>query len=138
MADHVHDLRLLHRIEHLLALLDVHRQRLFAQHMFAGARGGDRDFSMRIVGRVNVHDVDVLRIDHFLPVRGGAFPPELFAGLFDRLRVPAADGAHLNFGAEGEEMRSLPPRVRMGLAHETVADHSDTQRFRHMKSAFLK
>ena len=51
---------LLAGVDHLLAALDGDLQRLFAEHVFAGGRGGERVFQVQRVRRHHVDDVDVL------------------------------------------------------------------------------
>ena len=47
------------RVEHRLCLRDVHRDRLLAQHVFAGLGGGHRPLRVKVVRQRNVDGVDV-------------------------------------------------------------------------------
>ena len=46
-------------VEHLLRLRGVRRERLFAQHVLAGAQGADRPLVVQAVGQRDVDRVDV-------------------------------------------------------------------------------
>src|SRR6185312_15991883 len=105
--------------------------RFFAEDVLAGLGGGDGDFRVRIVGRVDVHDVNVRAVDDFAPVGRGIFPAELDTRGFDALGIASADGLHLDVGLERKKTRRLTPGVGVRLAHETIADHPDTQCFAH-------
>ena len=131
MADHVDHARLLHRGQHRLGFLDVHRQRLFAKDILARLRRGNRDLGMGVVGRVNVDDIDLGIGDNVAPVGDGLAPAELFCGGLHPGLVAAADGMQYRLERDGEKFIHLAPRVRMGPAHELVADHSDIERFGH-------
>ncbi len=65
---HVRHARLLDGGDHFLAFLHVHRERLFAEDHFPGRRRREHDFAMRVVGRTDVDDVDVLALDQLSPV----------------------------------------------------------------------
>ena len=58
VADHVDDLGLFGRRDHLLAFLHVHRQRLLAKNRLAAARRLDGDLAMAVVGRADVDDMN--------------------------------------------------------------------------------
>jgi hypothetical protein len=133
VADHVDDLGLFDRGDHLFGLLDGEGEGLFAQDMFAGAGRGDGDLGMGIVGRGDVHDIDVGGIDDVAPVGAGVLPAELGTGGFDGVGVASADGVHFHAGLEREEAGGLAPSIGVGLAHEAVTDHSDTESLRHMQ-----
>ena len=94
--------------------------------MFAGAGGGQSNLRVRNIRSANINDIDQRRFDDFLPIGGGLLPAQLAARGLDPGTVAAADGVHLDFCLEREEMRRLAPRIRMGLAHEAVPDHSDS------------
>jgi hypothetical protein len=82
---------------------------------------------MRVAGRADVDDVDVLALDDRTPVAGRLGEAELRGGSADaRLRSPAYDG-QLDIGRQLEEAAHLAPRVRMRAAHELVADHRDAE-----------
>ncbi len=118
---------------HLFRLFHRERERFFAENVLSVFRGGDGDFRMRIVRRVNVHDVDERRFHNIAPVGGGMFPTELRAGGLNSGGITSANRMQLHMRLEGEKSRRLPPRVRVGLAHEAVTDHPDAQSFGHIK-----
>ncbi len=126
VANHVDHFGLLYSSDHVFALFDGQAERFFAEDVLAGAGGGDGDFGVGIIGCVDVHDVDVRRVDDGTPIRGDIVPAELGAGGFDPGGIASADGMHFDVGLEREEMGRLTPGVRVGLAHEAVADHADT------------
>ena len=68
VADHVDHARLGDRGEHALGFGDGIGQRLLAEHRLPGARRGDRDLGVRIAGRADVDEVDVLAVDDLFPV----------------------------------------------------------------------
>ena len=128
VANHVHHARFLDRFEHRLGFLHGHGERLFAEDMLAGPGGGDGDLRMRVVRRVDVENID-LGIGHdFAPIGHRVFPAELFRRGPDALLVASANRVQLRHRRDGEKFINLPPRVRMGLAHELVTDHSDIER----------
>ena len=73
VADHVDDFRLLRGGEHRLGLLDIQRQRLFAQDVFAVFRGGDGHLRVQIRRRDDVHNVNQRRLDDFAASRSRRF-----------------------------------------------------------------
>ncbi len=77
----------------------------------------------------DVDDVDLGIADDGAPVGGGLFPAELDAGFFDGIGGAAADGVEVDIGRQIEKSRGLTPGVRVGLAHEIVADHADAEGF---------
>ena len=50
---------------------------------------------------------------------------------FDGFRIATANGVHLDVGLERKKVGRLAPGIGMGLAHEAVADHPDTQSILH-------
>jgi len=68
VPDHIRDAGLLHRIDHLLAFDQVHRQGLLAEHHLARLGRGDGDLGMSIVGRANVDNLDIFPLDQLPPV----------------------------------------------------------------------
>jgi hypothetical protein len=59
---------------HALRGLDVERERFFAEDVLARFRRGEGDLRMGDVGRADVHDVDVRRLDDLAPVGRGVLP----------------------------------------------------------------
>ncbi len=101
------------------------RQRLFAEDMLAGFRGRNGDLGMGVVGRVDVDDIDLGIGNDLPPVGRDMAPAELLGRGGHALFVAAANGVKHRLGGNGKKFVDLAPRVRMGLAHELVADHSD-------------
>src|SRR6202022_1138949 len=62
VPDHVRHARLFNGLDHLLALLAVHRQRLLAQDHLAGPGGGQGNLRVRVVRRADVDQVNVLAL----------------------------------------------------------------------------
>jgi len=81
---------------------------------FARPGGGDGDLGMGIIGRVDVHDVDLGRIDDLPPVRDGILPAELGAGGLHSGGISSADGVKFDAGLERKKMGCLPPGIRVG------------------------
>ena len=114
---------------HLFGLKRVERQWLFAQDHLARLRGGQSDLRMGIVRRGDVDAVDVLAPDQLAPIRLDASVTPLRGEGFDLCFVAGADGLADDLMFEVEEMVDLGEGVRMGPAHEAVADESDAERF---------
>ena len=133
MADHVNDFGFLGRRQHGLRLLDAQCQRLFAQHMLAVLRGGNRNLRMAVVGRADIHDINERGFHQFAPVGAGPLPSQLSARRLQSGRGATADRLHLHMRFEREEVGSLPPGIGVGFAHETISHHTDAQGSRHIK-----
>ena len=71
--------------------------------MLAGLERRDRDLGVRVAGRHDVDDVDVVAGDHLAPVGGGLGPAPLLSGGGDGVRVAADDDGHLGIGGKVEE-----------------------------------
>ncbi len=131
--DHVRHAGVLDGPDHLLGLGDVPRQRLLAEHHLAGAGGGDGDLLVGVVGRADVDQIDVGRLDHLAPVGLDAFvAPDLGEGL-GLFGVAPADDLQRGAVLDGEEVVQAFVSVRVGPAHEAVADHSDSQFLGHLQ-----
>ncbi len=136
VADHVRDMGFAHRGEHSAALGDVHRQRLFAEDRLARARGGDRDLGMGVVRRIDVNHINVRAANDLAPVGGIIAPAKLGGGGLDLLLVAPANHLEQRPGFQPEKFVDLAPRVRMGAAHELVANHADVQSLGHIRLSF--
>ena len=68
VADHVGHAGLGDGGEHALGFRDRVAERLLAEDRLAGARRGDRDLGVRVAGRADVDEVDVLAVDDLFPV----------------------------------------------------------------------
>ena len=122
MADHVNDLGLFDRLQHLPALLHIHRQRFFAEDMLARPGGCNRDFSMGVVRRVDVDDINFRIGDHLAPVGRGMIPSMLLPCFLDGGGVAATYRVQPNAMFHVEKTRRLTPAVAVRLAHEKIAD----------------
>src|SRR6202022_3528383 len=95
--------------------------------MLACLSGGDRRRRVQVVRRTVVEKLDAVVLDELLPVGGGA----LVAIATRRLRhgrlVAAADGHELRHQRRRpRHVLNLSVGVRVGLAHEGVAQHADS------------
>ena len=115
------------RGHHRHALVDRVGQRLLDQHVLARLERRDRDLGVAVAGGADVDDVDVVAPDHRAPVGGRLGPAVAGRRLLDGLLV-AADQHLLAHRRRAVEGADVAPRVGVGLAHERVADHGDTER----------
>ena len=90
---HVHDPGLGHRGEHLARLGGVERQRLLAEHVLAGPRGGDRGLGVQVVREQVLEHLHLGVRHHLLPVRHVAGEAEAL-GELGALRLVAARHGH--------------------------------------------
>ena len=116
-----------HRLRHALCLADVARERFLAQNRLARFRRRDRDRGMRVVRRADIDDVDIRIVHHRAPIGRGLLPTKLVGCLLHRAPIAAAKRAHSNFRRQLEKARRLAPRIRMGFAHEAVANQGDSK-----------
>ena len=116
---------------HAFGLAAIHGHRLLAGHDLARLQRGDGNIVMRVIGRADIDDADLRIVDDGPPVGDGIFPAPALGHLLDFGLFAAADG--LEAGSEGkiEKLVDLAIGVRMGLAHELVADHSHGNGFSH-------
>ena len=75
---------------HLLGLGIGQRQRLFAEQMFAGPGGGNRDVMVQGSWNPDVDDVDILARNDFLPVGLDFFPTPAIGKFLQRGLVSTA------------------------------------------------
>ncbi len=115
------------RRRHGLGLGQGVGQRLFDEDVLAGGQGGDGDFRVHEARRADVDDLDVVAGDHLAPVRGGLGPAVLRGRLGDPVRVASDQDAPFE-GRDVEVAGNVAPGIRVGLAHERVADHGHPQR----------
>ena len=111
---------------HLFRLAAVHGQRFFAGHDFARFERGDGNIVMGVVGRADIDDADLRIVDDGPPVRDGVLPAPARSHGFDLGFFTAADGLQAGFQGKIEELADLAIGIRMGLAHEFIADHADS------------
>ena len=109
----------------LEALVRVAAERLLADHVLPRLRGGDRGLRMERVRSEVVEELDT-RVGHdLLPRRRPALEAVAPRGLGHGLLVPAGDRYELRHERRRPgHVRDLSKRVRVGLAHERVAEHS--------------
>jgi hypothetical protein len=98
---------------------------LLAQHVLARGEGGDRDRRVRVAGRGDVDELDVVAGDQRPPVRLDRPPAEPLRRRPRGGLVPAADGGEPRPQREVEGTAHRVPGERVGPAHERVADHAD-------------
>ena len=110
----------------LVALVRVASERLLADDVLARLGRGDRRRGMERVGPEIVEELD-LGIGHELfPVAGPANEAVPSGRLGDCLGVSAGDRDEPRLERRRpRHVRDLAERVRMGLAHERVAEHPD-------------
>ena len=114
------------RLPELVALVRVAPERLLAEHVLAGLRGGDRRRRVEVVRPTVVEEADRVVLDQVAPVRHGPFVAELPGRVGDGLLVAAGDRDEARH--ERRRPRHRPDRVegvRVRPAHEGVAQHPD-------------
>lgn len=133
----VHDTRLLRGGEHGLAFGEGVGERFLTKDMFAGLGCGNRHLGMEVGWGGDVNRVDVAALQHFPPI-GRDFPPAPAVGEGAQpCLVAAAGDLHDGFGGGVEKLRDLVPGIRVGAAHEAVADDGDTE-FLHTPQAIAR
>ena len=125
VTNHVYDARFLHRAHHFFRFIDISRERLLAQNRFARLRGCDRDLAVRVVRRADIDDVDLGIVNDATPVGLRIFPAEFRGRFFHSGAVASADCFHSHADRRIKKVRRLSPCVRVGFAHEIVADQTD-------------
>ncbi len=115
--------------DHRARVLERQRQRLFAQDMLAGRRGGENLVAMQLIGRGDIDGVHVLRFDKLFQARRRMGDCVLFRVSGRALRVRAHDGdGFAAIGAEGADHVLCGDRA--------CADQSPTK-FRHQCSPLV-
>jgi hypothetical protein len=117
----------LRRVDHRAAFFGGERERLLAKDDLPRLRGGDRGFRVQVVRQRDVDDVDVLAVDGRAPVGGGLLPAPAIGGAGQGGRVAAAQQRAAEAVRQVVEVPGLAVGVRMGLAHESLAEQGDTQ-----------
>ena len=113
--------------DHFLTLRTVEGERFFAQHHLAGARGGDGDLGVRVVGGDDVDGVDVGALDELAPVGLGGFKAPVIRVGFEFGGIAAAGGLEDGDERGVEKLRRVVVGVRVGAAHKAVADDTDVE-----------
>ena len=129
IPNRIRHLRRLDHLHHLLALRAVERERLFAKHHLARARRRHRDFSVAVVRRADVNRINVLAGDELFPIRLRALKSPVVRVGFQFRLVATASGLEHGFEREIKKVRRVVVCVRVGAAHEAVADDADVQVF---------
>src|SRR5262249_9651752 len=78
---------------------------------------------VRVAGRTDVDQVNVIALHNPPPVGLVFFPAERAGGLPDRVFVASADDFHHRLDGSVEEARDLPPGVAVGASHKLITDH---------------
>src|SRR5581483_2102637 len=117
------------RLPDLPALLGVPPERLLADDVLAGPRRRDRRLRVQRIRAAVVEEADALVLDEPPPVRRRILVPVPLRRLLDRLLAPPRDPDEpRQKRRRPRHVRDLPERVRVGLAHERVAEHADADR----------
>ena len=127
VPDHVRHTGLLDGRDHLAPLDRVHRQRLLAEDRLLVRRGRERDLPVQVVRSADVDHVDVRPLDQLPPVGLGRLVAPLVGELLDLGGVAGARGLQHDLVFRREELADLLVGVRVGAAHEAVADHADAK-----------
>ena len=114
----------------LVALVGVAPERLLADHVLAGLGGGDRRLGVQRVRAAVVEEPDPLVGDEVAPVAGRVLVAVALRRLADSPGVAPGDPDEPRHERRRpRHVRDLLERVRVGLAHERVAEHPDTDLF---------
>ena len=122
---HVRDAGLLDRGDHLRPLRLIAAERLLTHDHFARLGGSDRDLGVRVIGRCNVNQVDVLPRDELSPVGFGGLVVPVFGEGLDLLLIPAADRFEHRLAFQIKELAHLSECIRVGAAHEAIPDDAN-------------
>ena len=108
-------------VAHLAGVGQRQRERLFAQHVFAGARGGDGDFAVDVIRRGDDHRVDRVGRDHLVGGAEAVGDPAGDLRLFQHARVGVAQRDDFRLRQQRES------RQMVGERHLAGADqaHAD-------------
>ena len=119
---HHHTLVLVHRLDHPLAFVDEHRERLFDIDIFAGGAGHDGEQGMPVVGSSHKHSIDVLVFVHLAKIAVA-----LGIGAF-QVRQSFLDARLVNIAyRDAVDVRErLLKVIDMLLADQSVPDKADT------------
>ena len=135
---HVLDAGGLDALPGVVRLGRVAPERLLADHVLAGLGGRDRGLSVQVVRTDVVEQLHAIVGDDRVPVRDVLGEPVAARGLGHRLLVAARDGHELRLQRRRPgHVGDLPVGVRVGLAHERVAEHADADRLHPLGAAGL-
>ena len=112
----------LRRIAHLGAFGGIHGHRLFDDHMTAGLQCGDGGGAVHAVGGANVHDVNLLLLEHLIVVGvgRGVLAARLLLKPHLALGLDVASGHDFDFG-------NLADGVDVGAGDAAGADECPAQ-----------
>ena len=127
VPDHVRDSGGFHRRRHCLGFARIPSQRLLAHDDLASFGGGNGDFIMGVVGAGDVDQVDIGGFNHLAPVGGDVFVSPLGCKGLRLVGIAGANGLQDRLIRQVEKVGGLAEGVRVGTAHEAVADHSYVQ-----------
>jgi hypothetical protein len=100
-----------------VSILQIQRQRLFAQNILPSGRGRANRLGMKFVRRGDQHGVDVCPLHHFLEAGVGVFDFQFFSNLFGALRGDVGDGNQPRLWHQTPQVLSVP------FAHFPDAEH---------------
>ena len=101
-------------------------ERLLAVDGLAGGERCERDLGVHVVGRRDVHDIDLRVVDHGPPVRRPAGEAEIVGAGPGPLGIDVGDHLELrDRGLGAEHQRHVAIGDRMRLAHPACADQPD-------------
>src|SRR6202023_2734154 len=106
----------------------------FAGDNLSSLKSSNRNIVMRVVGRADVHDANFGVVDDPPPVVEGVLPAPPLRHLFDLGLVAPANRLQPRPHGKVEELIHLPVRIAMGLAHELVPDHADSDALAHKRT----
>ena len=115
-------------VGHVDRLVDGVGERLLAQHVLAGLERRDGDVGVRVARRADVDEVDVVPGDQPPPVGLDRGPARAGRPTRRPRRRPGRTGRSARRRAAGRRSGRPRPALRVGGAHEGVADHADAQR----------
>ncbi len=125
VPDHIGHAGLLDRLDHLGPFGRIHRQGLFAQHHLSGLGRGDGDVVVQVVGHADVDGVDIFPREQLPPVGLDRLVSPFVGELLGGSLIPRTNGLEHGPVIEVKKIIDAPIRVRMGPAHEAVADQAD-------------
>ena len=122
-----------HGIAHLLHFIHRTRQWLLAEDHFPGLRGGNCDLDMRVTGRDNINDINIIPLYQLAVICLVALEAKLlrrrFYFLFTAPTKRLQNGLHAQLREEAVE---LTVGIAVCFAHELISHQTDTNLFCHV------
>jgi hypothetical protein len=112
---------------HLRRLSLIAAERLLAHDHFACLGGSHSDLRVRIVGRGDVNQVDILPRDELSPVGLGGFVVPVFGEGLHLLLVPSTDRFEYRLAFQIKKLAHLSECIRVGAAHESVPNDANVK-----------